>query len=148
MPTIGPILGNDDDDDKLSTSTVASTVGTGLLSLASRMSALNVDFGDKLHAEEGHTIEEEDEEGDGSRSDRTDRTQRTMNTVNTVQTEDREDRDSVLEDTISRWVGAASGKAPYTPCHHVVGICSCLQNHHAIYPPAHKIRRGRAYFMT
>ena len=68
------------------------------------MSALNVDFCDKLHAEEGHTIEEEDEEGDGSRSDRTDRTdrtQRTMNTMNTAQTEDRE-RDSVLEDTFSR----------------------------------------------
>jgi len=100
MPNIGS--GFDDDDNLSATSTVASTVGTGLLSLASRMSALNVDFGDKLHAEEGHTIEEEDEEGDGSRSDRTDRTQRTMNTMNTAQTEDREERDSVLEDTFSR----------------------------------------------
>ncbi|GAX85087.1 hypothetical protein CEUSTIGMA_g12507.t1 [Chlamydomonas eustigma] len=71
----------DDEDDRRSvrsTSTVASTAGTGALSLASRMSALNLEFSEKLNAEMGvaegqveQSILEEDEEEYGARSERT-----------------------------------------------------------------------------
>lgn len=59
-----------DDDDRRSTSTVASTAGTGVFSLASRMAALAVDFSDKLEGGvgelEGSILEEVTEaEGNG-----------------------------------------------------------------------------------
>ena len=99
----------DDEDDRRSTSTVASTVGTGLFSLASRMSNLNLEFADKLLEGEGgpgeHTIEEEEEEdGDDCRSE--------ARTVYTAATElDREERDSIVDDLVTRRFGADLGGA-------------------------------------
>mmetsp|Transcript_40493 Transcript_40493/g.89981 ORF Transcript_40493/g.89981 Transcript_40493/m.89981 type:complete len:520 (+) Transcript_40493:158-1717(+) len=75
---------NEDDDRRSirSTSTVASTVGTGVASLASRIAALNIEFSDKLQEglgdeiansilEEEDGLEDGDQEDDGARSERT-----------------------------------------------------------------------------
>lgn len=83
----------DVEDDRRSTSTVASTAGTGFISLAHRMAALAVDFSDKLgedgeperaggaglsegrsarlHSLHQRRVDEEDDEDDGTRSERT-----------------------------------------------------------------------------
>lgn len=77
------------EDDRRSMASVASTAGTGFISLAHRMAALALDFSDKLedgepgglsesrsaraglHSLHQRRVDEEDDEDDGTRSERT-----------------------------------------------------------------------------
>lgn len=76
-----------EDDDARSTSTVASTAGTGMLSIASRQARLELEFGDRLNIEDTERIEEEADE----ELMREDASERTMNTTIAGETVDNDD---------------------------------------------------------
>eukprot|EP00955_Chlamydomonas_euryale_P116898 366444-Chlamydomonas_euryale.AAC.19 len=99
-----------DEDDRRSTSTVASTAGTGVFSLASRMAALAVDFSDKLDGAAGEvegSILEEVAEAEGSGDEAVTRSERSITTapVSVVGEEPDAEEEPVDSQLISR--GAA-----------------------------------------